>query len=121
MPLVYSLDRVRRLRLVLGVDVFAGALLVMLAVFIATNDDELRRFAGVVAGAGILVASLAAFTLRALAGRDRRAKVGAAVTGALTILVGFLFAKMILGFAMILVGIVILVLALLRDDPDLVT
>jgi hypothetical protein len=117
--LVYSLDRVRRLRLVLGVDVLAGVLLIVLAVFIAVNDDELRRFAVVVAGAGAVVAALSALSLRSLPGRDQRTKVVAAVTGGLTILVGFLFAKMILGFAMILVGIVILALALLRDDPDL--
>jgi hypothetical protein len=119
-PLVYSLDRVRRLRLVLAVDLLAGLLLVVLAVLILTTDDGLRGFGAAVAGAGTLVAALAAFALRALPGRDGRAKAGAAVAGGLTVLVGFLFARNILGFAMILIGIVLLALAMLRDDPDLV-
>jgi hypothetical protein len=120
-PLVYSLDRVRRLRLVLGVDIVAGALLALLGLFLAVTDDTLRLYAAVVGGAGLLVLALSASAHRLLAGRVRRAKVLSAVAGGVTLVVGFLFAKVILGFAMILLGLVLLVLALLRDDPDLVT
>lgn len=119
MPLVYSRDRVRRLRLVLNVGVVAGLLLALLAVFTVVSDESLRRFGVVVGAAGALVVGLCVASVRALNARDGRAKVIASVTGAATMLVGFLFAKTILGFAMIVLGITILLLARLRDDPDL--
>ena len=121
MPLVYSADRERRLRLVLRVDAVAGALMCLLAVFVLFVDESLRTAAAVFAVAGVVVLVASGLALRAVAGRDRRAKVAASVAGALTLVIGFLFAKAILGFALIVVGLVIVVLALLRDDPELVT
>ena len=121
MPLVYSLDRVRRLRLVLRVAAFTGVLLCLLGVFAAVTDDDLRRFALVAGAAGVAVLGSSVVGLRALDGRDGRAKVAALVAGALTVVVGFFFAKAILGFAMIVLGIVIVLLAALNDDPELET
>ena len=121
MPLVYSPDRVRRLRLVLGVDVVAGVLLALLAVYLLVADDELGRVALTVGVVGLLVTVLSVLAFRAVARRDGLAKRVAVATGVLTVVVGFFFAKLILGFTMIVLGLVILVLALLRDDPDLVT
>jgi peptidoglycan/LPS O-acetylase OafA/YrhL len=120
-PLVYSPDRVRRLRLVLGVDVFAGLLLALLATYFVVTDDGLRGEALTVGALGLVVGGLSGFTFRAAARRDGFAKKAAVASGALTVVVGLYFAKLILGLTMILIGVVILVLALLRDDPDPVT
>ena len=122
-PLVYSLDRVRRLRA--GARrgrSLPGYCLCLLALFVVAHD---RRSTGrtarssAVAGVVVLVGASGSRSGRCPSG-DRRAKSRRRVTGVLTIVVGFFFAKMILGFAMIVLGLVILVLALLRDDPDLV-
>ena len=121
MALVYSRDRVRRLRLVLNVGLVAGLLLALLAVFSVVTDTELLRFGLVVGGSAALVFGLCLAASRSLENRDARARTLATVAGAVTLVVGFVFAKTILGFAMIVLGITILVLALLRDDPDLVT
>jgi tetrahydromethanopterin S-methyltransferase subunit F len=120
-PLVYSLDRERRLRLVLRVALFAGVLLGLLTLFVLLTDRELWRDAVTAgsAGAAVLVASVVA--LRQLPARDRRARTAATLAGAVTLLIGFLFAATILGFAMIVIGLVVLLLARLRDDPELVT
>jgi hypothetical protein len=118
-PLVYSQDRVRRLRLVLAVGVIAGGLLALLGVASVASDADLRRVGLAVCAIGLVVLGLAVATLRSLAARDARARTLATVTGAVTLVSGFFFARNILGFAMIVLGLTVLVLARLRDDPGL--
>ena len=116
---VYSADRIRRLRLVLLVVVVATVLLGLLGVAILVGGDPDLRFAGgfgVVSAVLLLVA--AGVTLRALPSGTRAAKRYAFGTGALLSLIGVLLVTTLVGWLFILLSIAVLLLAHLPDEPD---
>jgi O-antigen/teichoic acid export membrane protein len=116
---VYSADRVRRLRLVLGIVVALAVLLAVLAVFVLASGDDLRAgiFALVVA-ALLLGASATALTLLGEAGRG--SKTAAVTTGVLCVLCGLALAGSWLAFLLPVLGLGLLFLALIPDDPETV-
>jgi peptidoglycan/LPS O-acetylase OafA/YrhL len=114
---VYSPDRVRRLRLVLAIVVGIGVLLAVLSVFVLASGDDVRAgiFALVVAGL-LLGASGAALNLLGEAGRG--AKVASVSTGALCVLCGVGLAGSWLALLLPVLGLGLLFLALIPDDPE---
>ena len=120
--LVYSEDRVHRLRMVLWVVVAFLVVFGLLGVGILVGQDEDFRFAGALAvvSAAVLL-GVAGATLRVLPTRTRTVKLGAVTTGVLVLVVGVLLITVVVGWLLVLFGIAILLLALLPDDPDLAT
>ena len=99
-------------------DLAAGVLLCLLAVFVLVIDDTLHTAAAVFAVAGVVLLAASVPALRFVRGRDRRAKVAACVAGVLTLVAGLPFLPNILGFALVVIGLAIGVLALLPDGPE---
>ena len=115
---VYSADRIRRLRLVLLVVLVASVVLGVLGIGILVGGDADLRFAGVFAiFSSVLLLAADGVTLRALTGGTRTAKRGAVGTGALLTLLGVLLVASIVGWLLILLGFATLLLALLPDEP----
>ena len=120
MDVIYGADRERRLRLVLRVVVAVGVMLTLLAAWtLLAASDEFRGFGVALGVLGITQLGVSTLTLRALPARDRNAKRAAIATGSVVLVSGFMLASGILGWAMIVLGIAVLVLAVLRDDPEL--
>ncbi len=124
MTQIYSTDRERRLRLVLRVAQVAGWLLLVLVLMVLLFGGNLvATTIAAVSGTAIVATSFLA--LRRLPGRDRRARRLALAAGAVTLVVGLVYGTSpdtgILALGLIVVGVAILVLALLRDDPELTT
>jgi drug/metabolite transporter (DMT)-like permease len=113
---VYSEDRVRRLRMVLrivaGIGVFVGVLAVL------TFASGGHRSAGVAAVvvAGLLIGS-SVTALRLLPDAERPARVASIVTGALCMVSGVLSGSWV-AFLLLLVGLGLVFLALIPDDPE---
>ena len=114
---VYSVDRIRRLRIVLMIVVALGVLVAVVAAFIlARGDDRVAgAFAVVVAGL-LLGASVTA--LRLLPERGRPAKIASVVTGVVCLLAGLALVGTWLAFLLPLLGLGLLFLALIADDPE---
>jgi len=114
---VYSPDRVSRLRLVLAIVVAMGVLIAILAAFILAAGDE--RAPGVVAMvvAGLLLGA-AGYALKVLGDAGRPAKIATIVTAVLCLLSGLGLAGTWLAFLLPLVGLGLLFLALIPDDPE---
>lgn len=114
---VYSPDRVARLRLVLAIVVAIAVLAGVLAAFILANGDN--RGAGVFAMvvAGLLLGS-SGTALRLLPEAARPARIAAVTTGALCLLSGIGLAGTWLAFLLPLLGLGLLFLALLPDEPE---
>jgi hypothetical protein len=113
---VYSEDRVTRLRLVLWVVVGVGVLVALLAAL--TLADGKHPAAGVVAlviAAALLGSS--GWTLRLLPAGERPAKIAAVATGVLCLVCGLLAGSWV-AFVLLVVGLGVLFLALLPDDPE---
>jgi hypothetical protein len=113
---VYSEDRVGRLRMVLWVVVVIGALVALLAVLTVTGGEH--RTAGVVGivVAGVLLGS-SGTTLRLLPDAGRPAKIATVVTGVLCMAAGVVSGSLV-AFLLLLIGLGLLFLALLPDDPE---
>jgi hypothetical protein len=113
---VYSEDRVGRLRMVLWIVVGFGGLVAILALLTVAAGKH--REAGVV---GVVVAVLllgsSGTALRLLPEAERPAKVATVVTGVLCMVCGVLSGSWI-AFVLLLVGLGLLFLALLPDEPE---
>jgi hypothetical protein len=116
---VYSSDRVTRLRLVLAIVVAIAVLTAVFAAFILASGDNRAAgiFAMVVAG---LLLGAGVSTLRLLGEAGRGAKIATVVTGLLCVLSGIGLAGTWLAFLLPLVGLGVLFLALIPDDPEAV-
>jgi len=119
---IYSTDRERRLRLVLLVSLVAGALLLLLVLMVLLFGGNLVATA-IAGAAGSLIVLTAWWALRSLSDRDRRARTAAVANGVTALVAGFVYGTSpdtaILALALIGVAIAVLLLALLRDDPEL--
>ena len=114
---VYSPDRVSRLRLVLAIVVALAVLVGVLAALILVSGDS--RGAGVIAlvVAGVLLGA-GGWALRLLGDAGRPAKIATVVTGVLCLLSGLALAGTWLAFLLPLIGLGLIFLALIPDDPD---
>lgn len=118
--MIYSEDRERRLRLVLGAVVAFGVLLALLGLYAALGSGgEYTRFGTALVIAAALVLTSGVVALRSLPSRGRNAKTATVVTGVLVLVVGMGLAPNFLGVVVIVLAIAVLLLALLKDDPDL--
>lgn len=116
---VYSEDRVRRLRLVLRIVVAIGVLVAVLAAFILARGEGRGSGAFAMVVAGLLLGSSAS-ALRLLPQRERPAKIATVVTGAVCLLCGIGLAGSWLAFLLPLLGVGLLFLALVADEPEAV-
>lgn len=114
---VFSPDRVTRLRIVLIIVVVIGVLAAVLAAFILADGGH--RGAGVFAMvvAGLLIGT-SGTALRLLPAAERPAKVATLVTGVICVLSGIGLAGTWLAFLLPLIGLALLFLALIPDDPE---
>jgi drug/metabolite transporter (DMT)-like permease len=114
---VYSADRVRRLRLVLLIVSVIAVVLAVLAAFILVSGDNRSAGAVAVVVAGLLLGSTGV-ALRLLPERGRPAKVATIVTAVVCVLSGVGLAGSWLAFLLPLLGLGLLFLALVADDPE---
>ena len=116
----YSPDRVMRLRMVLWIVVAIGMLLAVFSAFLLARGGD-DRGAGIYAMvvAGVLLGS-AGSALRLLAADPpgRGAKIATVVTAVLVILSGLGMAGTWLAFLLPLLGVGLLFLAVIADEPD---
>jgi O-antigen/teichoic acid export membrane protein len=116
---IYSSDRERRLRLLLRVVFVLGVLLAALAAYaVGVVGDDQRRPGLVFAGMAVVLLVTSAVALRVLPGRDTNAKRGAIAAGVVVAAVGLAFVPSYLGIVILVLAGVLLMLALLRDDPE---
>lgn len=119
MTAIYSSDRERRLRLLLRVVFVLGALLAALAAYaLGVIGDDQRRPGLVFAGMAVVLLVTSVVALRILPGRDANAKRAAILAGIVVAVVGVAFVPSYLGIVILLLSGVLLMLALLRDDPE---
>jgi drug/metabolite transporter (DMT)-like permease len=113
---VYSADRANRLRWVLAIVVALGVLAAVLAAFVLADEDH--RAAGIFAlvAAGLLLAS-SGTALKLLRDADQRAKPASVITGVVCVLAGIGLAGTWLALLLPLLGLGLLFLALVSDDP----
>lgn len=116
---VYSVDRVNRLRMVLYIVVAIAVLLAVLAAFILADGDDRAAGTWAMVVAGVLLGSSVA-AIRLLADRGRAAKVATVVAGVLAAVGGISLVGSWLAFLLPLLGVGLLFLALIPDDPDAV-
>jgi hypothetical protein len=114
---VYSPDRVNRLRMVLGIVIAVAVLTAVLAAFILADGDHRAAgvFAMVVAG---LLLGAGGSAMKLLGNAGRPAKIATVVTGVLCLLSGVGLAGTWLAFLLPLMGLGLLFLALLPDEVD---
>lgn len=119
--LVYSHDRVRRLRVVVWVALVVGVLLGGLAAWILAgvlpDDPDALTYAVMLTVATTAVLGSSATALRLLPTRTVQARRACVATGVVLVPCSFLLGP--LGFVSILLGLSLLFLALIADDPDL--
>ena len=113
---VYSEDRVRRLRMVLWIVVGVGALVALLAVLTLTATDHRAAGTFALVVAGLLLGS-SGTALRLLPDAERPAKIATVVTGVLCIVCGVLSGSWV-AFLLLLMGLGLIFLALLPDEPE---
>jgi drug/metabolite transporter (DMT)-like permease len=114
---VYSPDRVNRLRMVLAIVVVIGVLVAVFSAFIVIDGEHRAAgtFAMVVAG---LLLGASGTALKLLPDAGRPAKIATVVTGALCLLSGIGLAGTWLAFLLPLIGLGLLFLALIPDEPE---
>ena len=113
---VYSEDRVGRLRMVLWIVVAIGLFVALLAVLtLASGDHREAGLAALVVAALLLGSSGTA--LRLLPDAEQPAKIAAVVTGLLCIVSAVLSGSWV-AFLLLLVGLGLLFLALVSDQPE---
>ena len=116
---VYSSDREVRLRLLLRVVFVMGALLAALAAYaIGVVGDDQREPGLVFAALAVVLLVTSVVALRMLPGRDANAKRAVTVAGIAVVLTGLAFLPSYLGIVILVVAGVLLMLALVRDDPE---
>ncbi len=115
---VYSPDRVTRLRLVLALIVVIAVVLAGFAALILAGDEK-DRPAGVIAMvlAGVLLGA-GGSALKLLGDAGRPAKVATIVTASLAMLAGIALAGTWLSFLLPMIGLGLMFLALLPDEPE---
>jgi hypothetical protein len=117
--LVYGGDRIRRIRIALGVAVALGVMSGVFAVLVALQSDE--EGAGVFAiMLGVVATATIAWPLvtwRLLEMPDRTAKRAVIATGVLLVLFALPTSGFWLGLFFAVLGLVTLFLALISDDP----
>lgn len=116
---VLSEDRVGRLRPVLYVVAAVALLVVVLAVVVWAQGETAGGVVALVVGAVLLAASVSA--LRLLPQRSAGAKRATLATGVLCALAGLALAGSWLAFLLPLLGLGLLFLALINDDPATTT
>jgi len=114
---VYSEDRVGRLRMVLAIVVAIAVLAAVLAAFILANGDHRAAGAFAMLVAGLLLGA-SGTALKLLPAAGRPAKISTVVTAVLCLLCGVGLAGTWLAFLLPLVGLGLLFLALVPDDPQ---
>ncbi len=113
---VYSEDRVGRLRIVLWIVVVVGALVALLAVSTLVAGEH--RGAGLLATVvAVILLGSSGTALRLLSDAERPAKIATIVTGALCMISGAVSGSWI-AFLLLVIGLVLLFLALLPDEPE---
>lgn len=118
-PVIYSAERVRRIRIALGVATVLGMLCGMFAVLIATaadnrDDTVIAVVLGIIAAATILWTVV---TWRLLENPTRVAKRSVILTGVLLILFSPLtFSLFGIGLMFVVLGMVMVFLALSSDE-----
>ena len=113
---LYSPGRSRQLGILLWVAVVLAAAMVAFGVFFLTIGYP--GYALVVVAPAVLLLGSAATSLRLLRAGGRGGKIGSVVTGAVLILIAMLFANSALSLLPSIVGVLVLLLALLRDVGD---
>jgi hypothetical protein len=113
---VYSEDRVRRLRLVLWVVVAIGVFVALLALLTLTGGDHPEAGVAAVVVAGLLLGS-SGTALRLLPDAARPARIAAVITGVLCMVSGVLSGSWV-AFLLLLIGLGLVFLALLPDEPE---
>ncbi|MDN4161811.1 hypothetical protein [Nocardioides abyssi] len=120
---VYSQDRTRRLRMALyvalGLGVVVAALAVWILVGVLPDDSGALTYAVSLTAAAVVVLGVTTFALRALPSRTVEAKRWCVAVGVVLIPVSVLLGQ--LGFVTIVVGLSVVFLALIADDPALDT
>jgi drug/metabolite transporter (DMT)-like permease len=113
---VYSEDRTGRLRMILWIVLVIGVLIAVLAVLTVAAGEH--REAGVVAVviAGLLLGS-SGTALRLLPDAERPAKIASVITGVLCLVCGVLSGSWV-AFLLLVIGLGLLFLALLPDEPQ---
>jgi drug/metabolite transporter (DMT)-like permease len=113
---VYSEDRVRRLRLVLYVVVAIGVFVAVLAVLTIAAGEHRDAGVATTVVAGVLLGS-SVTALRLLPDAERPAKIAAVTTGVLCIVSGVLSGSWV-AFLLLLMGLGLIFLALIPDEPE---
>jgi hypothetical protein len=113
---VYSEDRVGRLRAVLWIVFVIGVLVALLAVLTFTSGGHARAAVGATVVAGLLLGS-SSTALRLLPDAERPAKIACVTTGAMCMVSGVLAGSWI-AFLLLFVGVGLVFLALLPDEPE---
>jgi hypothetical protein len=114
---VYSEDRVGRLRMVLWIVVAIGGLVALLAVLtVAAGEHRNAGVIGVVV-AGLLLGSSGTALRQLSVDPGPPAKVAVVVTGVLCMVAGVVSGSWV-AFLLLLIGLGLLFLALLPDEPD---
>jgi hypothetical protein len=112
---VYSEDRVRRLRMVLRIVVGIGVFVAVLAMLTFAAGGHRGAGVAAVVVAGLLIGS-SATALRLLPEAERPAKVASIATGVLCMVSGALSGSWV-AFLLLLVGLGLVFLALIPDEP----
>jgi drug/metabolite transporter (DMT)-like permease len=113
---VYSEDRVRRLRPVLWIVAAIGVFVAILGVLTLSVGDHTSTGVAALVVAVLLLGS-SGTALRLLPHAERPAKVATLVTGLLCIVSGVLSGSWI-AFLLLLMGLGVIFLALIPDDPE---
>lgn len=120
---VYSRDRARRLRMALwvalGVGVVVAALAVWVLVGVLPDDGDAATYAVSLVVAAVVLLGTTTLALRVLPSRTVAARRACIAVGVLLLPVSVLVGQ--LGFVTIVVGLSVLFLALIADDPSLDT
>jgi drug/metabolite transporter (DMT)-like permease len=113
---VYSEDRVRRLRTVLRIVAGIGVFVAVLAVLTFTAGGHRSAGVAAVVVAGLLIGS-SVTALRLLPDAERGAKIASIVTGLICMVSGVLSGSWV-AFLLLLIGLGVVFLALIPDDPE---
>jgi glucose uptake protein GlcU len=115
---VYSQDRVFRLRLVLFVVVALGALTMVFATDMLLGDADAPGVVAMVVGLLLLGSGVTAVLL--LREARRPAQIATVVAGVVCVISGLVLAGSWLALLLPLIGLGLLFLALIADDPEAV-
>ena len=116
---VYSEDRQRRLGWVLKAALFFGSVIGGLGVVgLVAGSGDLYGFWVRVTVSAVLILGTSALSLRTIGDGDPRARTITTVCGTVTLVGGAVQLEWIFGFLLLVLGIAVLLLARLNDDPE---